>query len=95
VSVVERCKFLLAHGLNAFRHWFAHLEVLVFVHLGIVSGWECCPLACRHGRVCVGWVVIPPCYSMHVLPSFPCAHAWCHSSLLPGLRACIRHQWCG
>jgi hypothetical protein len=23
-----------------------------------MSGWGCCPLACRHGRVCVGRVVV-------------------------------------
>jgi hypothetical protein len=34
VSVVEHCKLLLVHGLNAFRHWFVLLEVLVFVCLG-------------------------------------------------------------
>jgi hypothetical protein len=54
-----------------------------------VSGWGCCPLACRHGHVCVGWVVISPCCFMHVSPSCSCASAWSHSCLLPVLRA-----WC-
>jgi hypothetical protein len=33
-----------------------------------VSGWGCCPLACRHGNICVGQAVISLCSFMHVFP---------------------------
>jgi hypothetical protein len=59
-----------------------------------VSGGGCCPLACRHGHVCVGRVVVSPCCFMHVSPSFSCASAWSHSCLLPILRVGAHRQMC-
>ena len=31
----------------------AHIDVLVLAVEAIVSGWEFCPLDCRHGHVCI------------------------------------------
>jgi hypothetical protein len=79
VSVVERCKFAFGAWVERLHVWFACLEVLVLFVKVIVSGGGCCPLACRHGLVCVGWVVVSPCCSTHVSPSCSCASAWSHS----------------
>jgi hypothetical protein len=89
VSVVDRCKLLLVHGLNAFMHWVVHLRGSSYLVIEvIVSGWGCCPLACRWSCLCRAGSRSPCCFT-HVSPSFSCASAWSHSCLFPILRA-----WC-